>query len=252
MQFAPPPPRPASDTTDPDGILLVDKPAGMTSSDVVVAVRRMFRLKKTGHGGTLDPGATGLLVLLIGRGTRAQDRIMGGDKTYQGTLRLGRETSTQDWEGETRAEADPSGVTEAALRDLIDREFTGDVLQIPPMVSAIKINGEPLYKLARRGEETERKPRLIHVYDFSLDHFANPDAAFTVRCSKGTYIRTLCHDIGEQLGCHAHMTSLRRLSCGPFRLENALSFEALKLLPRPELVNHLLPLTAIGDSSLLA
>ena len=122
MQFAPPPPRPASDTTDPDGILLVDKPAGMTSSDVVVAVRRMFRLKKTGHGGTLDPGATGLLVLLIGRGTRAQDRIMGGDKTYQGTLRLGRETSTQDWEGETRAEADPSGVTEAALRDLIDRD----------------------------------------------------------------------------------------------------------------------------------
>ena len=236
---------------DPDGILLVDKPAGITSSTVVVSVRRMFNLKKVGHGGTLDPGATGLLVLLIGRGTRAQDQVMGGDKVYQGSLRLGRETNTQDWEGETVAEADPSAVTEEQLRAVIQKEFIGDVLQTPPMVSAIKLNGEPLYKLARRGEEVERKPRLIHVYRFSLDSFENPNTTFTVSCTKGTYIRTLCHDIGELLGCHAHMTSLRRLACGKFSLENAISFEDLKLLPRADLHTKILPLSVLGDASLL-
>ena len=248
MHFAPSSMPPSQ---DPDGILLVDKPAGITSSTIVVSVRRMFNLKKVGHGGTLDPGATGLLVLLIGRGTRAQDQVMGGDKVYQGSLRLGRETNTQDWEGETVAEADPSAVTEEQLRAVIQKEFIGDVLQTPPMVSAIKLNGEPLYKLARRGEEVERKPRLIHVYRFSLDSFENPNATFTVSCTKGTYIRTLCHDIGELLGCHAHMTSLRRLACGKFSLENAISFEDLKLLPRADLHTKILPLSVLGDASLL-
>lgn len=228
---------------DPDGILLVDKPAGMTSSDVVVSVRRLFGLKKTGHGGTLDPGATGLLILLIGKGTRCQDRVMGGNKTYTGTLRLGIATSTHDWEGEPVSTADPSEVTKYTLEEAIRTDFTGDVLQTPPMVSAIKVNGRRLYKMARQGEEVERQPRLIHLWKFSIDSFDNPDASFTVRCSKGTYIRTLCHDLGQAVGCGAHMTSLRRTACGPFRIEDAIPFETLKTMPRDEVFARLLPLS---------
>lgn len=231
--------------TDPDGILLVDKPVGPTSSDVVVRVRRTFGLKKTGHGGTLDPGATGLLVLLVGAATRVQDRIMGGDKTYAGTLRLGVSTNTQDAEGEPTGGSDPSGVTEEALREVIARDFTGDIFQTPPMVSAVKINGQRLYKMARNGEEVERKPRFLHISSFKLDSFSNPDAAFTVRVSKGTYIRTLCHDIGATLGCGAHMTSLRRLACGGFKIENAIAFDDLLKLSRAELEARLIPISAI-------
>ncbi len=231
--------------TDPDGILLVDKPVGPTSSDVVVRVRHAFGLKKTGHGGTLDPGATGLLVLLIGAATRIQDRVMGGDKTYSGTLRLGVATNTQDAEGEPVGGSDPSGVTEDALRGVIASDFTGDIFQTPPMVSAVKINGRRLYKMARNGEEVERKPRFLHVSSFKLDSFANPDAAFTVRVSKGTYIRTLCNDIGEKLGCGAHMTSLRRLACGSFRLADAIAFDDLLKLDRAGLEARLIPISAL-------
>ena len=240
-----PAPRGPAPGSDPDGVLLVDKPAGMTSSDVVVAVRKMFRLQKVGHGGTLDPAATGLLVLLVGRGTRLSERVMGGDKTYQGTLRLGQATTTQDAEGEPSGGADPSGVTEERLRALIASDFTGDVLQIPPMVSAIKKDGVPLYKMARRGEEVAREPRLVHVFSFDLLSFGIPDTAFSVRCSKGTYVRTLCHDIGAHLGCGGHLAALRRTRCGSFRVEDAISFAELKLLPRAAFPARLLPLSTL-------
>ena len=250
MRFAPPPaaPRPAAASVpaaDPDGVLLVDKPAGMTSSDVVVAVRKMFRLKKVGHGGTLDPAATGLLVLLVGRGTRLSERVMAGDKTYEGVLRLGRSTTTQDAEGEPTGGSDPSGVTEEALRALVAAEFAGDVLQTPPMVSALKKDGVPLYKMARRGEEVAREPRLVHVFSVDLLSFGIPDTSFRVRCSKGTYVRTLCHDIGAKLGCGGHLAGLRRVRCGAFRVEDAIPFADLKTLPRADFAARLRPLSAL-------
>ena len=249
MRFSPPfpgarPPRPAPGA-DPDGVLLVDKPAGMTSSDVVVAVRKMFRLNKVGHGGTLDPAATGLLVLLVGRGTRLSERVMGGDKTYEGVLRLGQATTTQDAEGEPAGGADPSGVTEEALRALVASDFTGDVFQIPPMVSALKKDGIPLYKMARRGEEVAREPRLVHVFSFDVAAFGIPDSRIVVRCSKGTYVRTLCHDIGAHLGCGGHLAALRRTRCGAFRVEDAIPFADLKVLPRAEFPSRLLPLSTL-------
>lgn len=250
MRFAPPPAaaRPAPSPApgcDPDGVLLVDKPAGMTSSDVVVAVRRMFKLKKVGHGGTLDPAATGLLVLLVGRGTRLSERVMGGDKTYEGVLRLGQATTTQDAEGEPAGGADPSGVTEEALRALIASDFIGDIYQIPPMVSALKKDGVPLYKMARRGEEVAREPRLVHVFSFDVASFGIPDSTIVVRCSKGTYVRTLCHDIGAKLGCGGHLAALRRTRCGAFRVEDAIPFADLKALPRADFPARLLPLTSL-------
>ena len=210
-----------------DGILCVDKPVGFTSHDVVALVRRRFRLEKVGHGGTLDPAATGLLVLLLGRATKLSDRVMSGDKVYQGTLRLGVETSTQDAEGEALRTGDVSGITETALREVIDT-FKGDQQQIPPMVSAVKKGGVALYKLARKGEVVEREPRLVHIYDFKLLNFNPPDGEIEVRCSKGTYVRTLCHDVGEKLGCYGHLAGLRRTVSGNFKIAQAITVEALK------------------------
>jgi len=231
---------------DPDGLLLVDKPAGMTSSDVVVAVRRMFRLRKVGHAGTLDPQATGLLLLLVGRGTKFCTSLMGGDKTYEGTLRLGAATTTQDAEGEVVSGSDPSGVARERLEALVAADFTGDIFQTPPMVSAIKVNGVPLYKMARKGEEVAREPRLVHVFSFRIDDFALPDVRFTVRCTKGTYVRTLCHDIGAALGCGGHLAALRRTRSGRFSVADAIALDDLRALPRADLPSRLLPLSALS------
>lgn len=225
----------------PDGILLVDKPSGMTSHDVVNAVRSMFRIKKVGHGGTIDPSATGLLVILLGRATKLSERIMGGDKAYEGVLRLGASTTTQDADGEIVSQADPSGVTEEAMRAAMS-SLTGDIYQVPPMVSALKKDGVPLYKLARKGVSVEREPRLVHIYSFQLDSFGVPDSKISVKCSKGTYVRTLCHDIGEKLGCGAHLASLRRTSSGKFRVEDAMAFADVKQLPRADLSKHVIPM----------
>ena len=240
--FAAPRPAPGA---DPDGVLLVDKPAGVTSSDVVVAVRRMFRLRKVGHGGTLDPQATGLLVLLVGRGTKLSGAAMSGDKTYEGTLRLGAATTTQDAEGEVVSGSDPSGVTRERLEALVASDFVGDLFQTPPMVSAIKVDGVPLYRMARRGEEVAREPRLVHVYSFRIDDFGVPDTRFTVRCSKGTYVRTLCNDIGERLGCGGHLAALRRVRSGRFDVADAIPLDALRALPRADLPARLLPLSVL-------
>ena len=234
-----------SSPPDPDGVLLVDKPAGMTSSDVVCAVRKMFRLKKVGHGGTLDPEATGLLPLLVGRGTRLCQAVMGGDKVYEGVLRLGAATDTQDAAGRVVSRGDPSGVTREKLEALVASDFSGDVFQVPPMVSAIKVDGVPLYKMARKGEEVKRDPRLVRVWWFRVEDFGIPDTRFTVKCSKGFYVRTLCHDIGAALGCGGHLAALRRLRSGKFDVAGAVSFQRLKSVPRSGFASLLLPLDSL-------
>ena len=233
----PAPPRPIEPL---DGVLPVDKPSGPTSHDVVDAVRRHFGLRKVGHGGTLDPQATGLLILLLGRGTKLADRFIGSDKTYQGVLRLGIATDTQDADGEVVREADPSGVTREQVEGLMAK-LTGDLLQKPPMVSAVKVAGVPLYKHARKGREVERESRLIHVYEFVMERFENPRAQFILRCTKGTYVRTLCAEIGDALGCGAHMTKLTRTRVGEFTLERAIPLEALMKMSRAEMEEKLLP-----------
>jgi tRNA pseudouridine55 synthase len=228
-----------------DGILLVDKPAGPTSHDVVHHIRRHFKLKKVGHGGTLDPAATGLLVILLGRGTRVSNRFMSSDKTYEGTLRLGITTDSQDADGNIIREADPSGITREHLEAAM-APFKGDMFQTPPMVSAVRINGVQLYKLARQGEEVERKPRFIHLFEFRLLNFAPPFASFVLRCSKGTYVRTICHDIGEALGVGAHLSQLRRTESAGYEVRNATPFEALLSMNQVDLLDVVLPLHTLS------
>ena len=229
----------------PDGLLLVDKPAGLTSHDVVDHVRRQFRFPKVGHGGTLDPMATGLLVLLIGRGTKRSEQVMNSDKVYEGVLRLGVTTDTEDVDGRVVQERDPSGVTADALQAAIAKR-QGDLMQTPPMVSAVKRDGVPLYKLARKGKTVEREPRLIHVYEFVLLGFDPPDAAFRLRCTKGTYVRTLAAEIGEELGCGAFLRSLRRTASGDFRVEDALPLEDILRMAPEDLLPKILPLGVLG------
>jgi tRNA pseudouridine55 synthase len=234
-------PAPLRDVSPFDGVLLVDKPAGPTSHDIVDAIRRSFGLKKVGHGGTLDPSATGLLILLLGKATKLSSRFIGSDKTYEGTLCLGVTTNTQDADGDVESQRPYEEVTRESLESAM-QALTGDMFQTPPMVSAVKVNGVPLYKHARKGREVERKPRLIHVYEFSLLTFAPPLAAFRVRCTKGTYVRTLCADIGEALGCGAHLSSLRRTQSGALSVEQALPWDTLAGMSKDELKRHVLPL----------
>jgi tRNA pseudouridine55 synthase len=233
-----------------DGVLLVDKPAGPTSHDVVAHIRRHFNLRKVGHGGTLDPAASGLLVLLIGKATTLSNRFMSSDKVYEGTLRLGIATNTQDAEGEVLQERDASGITREQLEAAM-AGFRGDMYQTPPMVSAVKINGVPLYKLARQGDEVERQPRFIHVYEFTLLEFTPPSAFFRLRCTKGTYVRTICHDVGERLGVGAHLSQLRRTRSGEFGIGQATPFEHLLSLAPLDLLNVAIPLHALGQSGSL-
>lgn len=234
-------PAPPQEHQATDGVLLVDKPTGPTSHDIVDAVRRHFGIRKVGHGGTLDPMATGLLILLIGRGTRLSEQFMGSDKTYEGTLRLGIATDSHDADGQTTAEQDPSGVTEADLADAV-RSFTGDLFQVPPMVSAVKVDGVPLYKRARKGQVIERQPRFIHIYSFKLTRFAAPEADFVLRCTKGTYVRTLCHDIGQKLGCGAHLKALRRTRSGNLDIGDAAPLATVLTWSRSELETHIMPM----------
>lgn len=202
-----------------NGILLVDKPEGWTSHDVVAKLRGVFHERRIGHSGTLDPMATGLLVLFIGRSTRAVEFAENHEKEYIAGLRLGLTTDTQDITGNVLTEA-PAAVSEQQLQAALCA-FRGEISQLPPMYSAIKINGKKLYELARRGEEVERRPRLVNISRIELLGSENGDHMLSVRCSKGTYIRTLCSDIGQHLGCGGVMSSLRRVTCGVFRLEDA-------------------------------
>ncbi len=209
-----------------DGLLLVDKPTEWTSHDVVAKIRNHFKFSKVGHGGTLDPLATGLLVLLIGKGTKLSDRIMGGDKIYEGTIQLGVTTHSQDRDGEVLEEKDASAITREQVEAAI-QNYLGDIEQIPPMVSAIKKDGVPLYKLARKGKEIEREPRKIHIYSFEVTGFDNPFVQFRVKSTKGTYVRTLAHDLGNDLGTGASLYDLRRTGSGPLNLEKAHSMEEI-------------------------
>lgn len=228
-----------------DGVLLVDKPEGPTSHDIVDKIRRTFKIKKVGHGGTLDPMATGLLVILLGRGTKLSNKLMGSDKTYAGTLTLGKSTTSQDAQGETVSESDPSGVTEADVRAQMEA-MVGDSFQLPPMVSAIKINGVPLYKHARKGKEVKRDPRFIHLYSFKLTRFESPEADFVVKSTKGTYVRTLCHDIGQNLLCGGHLSALRRTRSGSLSIDDALPLETILALTPTELAKHVIPASKLA------
>jgi tRNA pseudouridine55 synthase len=224
-------------TATPDGVLLVDKAAGMTSHDVVALVRRRLQIRKVGHCGTLDPLATGLLLLTLGRGTKIQDLLMSEDKEYVGTLVLGITTNTQDGDGEVIQERPVPNLDEQTVRAAFEK-FLGDFYQMPPMVSAIKHGGVPLYKLARQGKVVEREPRFVHVYRYTVDRIAPPEIDFSVMCSKGFYVRTYVHDIGEILGCGAHLKSLRRTKSGRFDVTDAITVDEIRtgepvdILPR--------------------
>ena len=202
-----------------NGILLIDKPAGWTSSDVVAKLRGVLHEKRIGHSGTLDPMATGLLVLFIGRSTRAVEFAESHDKRYLAGLRLGLATDTQDVTGNPIG-GEPRPVSRAELEEVLSR-FRGEIAQVPPMYSAIKIRGQKLYEIARRGGEVERKPRPVSIRALEVAGELDGDFLLDVRCSKGTYVRTLCHDIGQALGCGGCMSSLRRLEAGEFQLEDA-------------------------------
>jgi len=239
----PPPPR----ALDPyDGILLVDKPGGPTSHDVVDIIRRQFRLRKVGHGGTLDPQATGLLVILIGKGTKLSNAFMGSDKIYEGTLRLGIATDSQDAQGKILKEGDYSAVTREQVEAEM-KKFTGDILQTPPMVSAVKVDGVPLYKHARKGHTVEREAKLIHIYEFTLLTFTPPQATFVLRCTKGTYVRTLCADIGEHLGCGAHLEQLRRTQSGELKIADAMPLDQVVKLTLEELCGKMIPVSRFSS-----
>lgn len=214
-----------------DGALLVDKPPGPTSHDVIDKVRRTFGVKKAGHCGTLDPSATGLLIVLLGRATKLSERLMGGDKVYEGTFKLGEVTSSYDAEGELVTSLPVPPVTVQELNNYA-AELKGDQMQVPPMVSAVKVQGVPLYKLARKGVEVERKARLVRIYDYRIRSYNEPLAEFRVACTKGTYVRSLVHDLGQKVGCGAHLVSLRRLVSGDFNVADAVPMgELLKMSP---------------------
>ena len=212
---------------DRSGVLLINKPKDWTSHDVVAFVRSRFNVLKCGHCGTLDPAATGLLVVVLGKFTKLSQKFSGEDKTYEGTILLGTETDSQDMDGSIIRESDWSSVTESQLRDAF-ASFVGDIEQIPPMVSAVKRGGERLYELARKGQEIERDPKPISIYSIDVTRVALPYADFTVDCSKGTYIRTLCADVGARLGCGAVLYRLNRLRSGEFSLEDAVDIETVK------------------------
>lgn len=223
-----------------DGAILIDKPSGPTSHDVVYAIRRKFGIKKVGHCGTLDPNATGLLIIVLGRGTKLSEKLMGDDKVYEGMIKFGETTDSYDSDGELVASLPVPPMTVAQL-DEAAAPFIGDLMQIPPMVSAIKKDGVPLYKLARKGIEVEREPRLIHIYNFRFTEYIEPFGKFRVACTKGTYIRSLANELGQKLGCGAHLTALRRNASGKFDVADAMPLDAVLKLTTAELEKRVMP-----------
>jgi tRNA pseudouridine55 synthase len=216
------------------GIVLVDKPKEWTSHDVVNFVRRRFSVAKVGHCGTLDPAATGLLVIVLGHATKMSQQLSGSDKTYEATILFGKETDSQDMDGQVISEKDCSFLTEDIVRAEFAK-FAGEMEQIPPMVSAVKKDGIRLYELARAGKEIERDPKKITIHGLDVRKVYLPYADFILKCSKGTYVRTICSDIGRNLGCGAVLFSLRRSVCGEFNVENAVTVETMKTWEQDEL-----------------
>lgn len=230
-----------------DGALLIDKPSRMTSHDVVDAIRREFNLKKVGHCGTLDPAATGLLIIVLGRATKLSERLMSDDKVYEGIIKLGETTDSYDADGELVASLPVPPLTLEEINAAAD-EFVGDLMQKPPMVSAVKIKGVPLYKMARKGLEVEREPRLVHIYRFGVSHYEEPLATFRIACTKGTYVRSLAHELGDKLGCGAHLHSLRRVTSGKFDLDQALPLDTVLRMKHTELEKAVIPFLKLSAS----
>ena len=223
-----------------DGALLIDKPSGPTSHDVVDAIRRQFGIKKVGHCGTLDPNATGLLIIVLGRGTKLSEKLMGDDKVYEGTMKFGETTDSYDADGELTASLPVPPLTLDQLNEAA-ATFVGDQMQMPPMVSAIKKDGVPLYKLARKGVEVEREPRLIHIYNFRFTDYHEPLGTFKLACTKGTYVRSVAHDLGQKLGCGAHLATLRRSVSGKFDVADAKPLDEVLQLSAAELEKRVIP-----------
>jgi tRNA pseudouridine55 synthase len=229
-----------------DGAILIDKPAGLTSHDVVDAIRRHFALKKVGHCGTLDPNATGLLIIVLGRGTKLSEKLMSDDKVYEGTIKFGESTDSYDADGQLTGSLPVPPLTLDELNQAA-AAFVGDQMQTPPMVSAVKKGGVPLYKLARKGVEVEREARLIHIYKFTFSRYEEPIAQFRLACTKGTYVRSIAHDLGNNLGCGAHLATLRRVASGKFDIAQAIPLsEVLKLTPR-ELESRVMPFLKLAQ-----
>ena len=215
-----------------NGIVIVDKPQGWTSQDVTARLRRVFNTRRIGHGGTLDPMATGVLPVFVGRATRGVEFFEHAEKTYEAVLRLGMITDTEDVTG-TVLESREVQVTEQAFLDILPR-FRGEIRQVPPMYSALKVNGQKLCDLARQGKQVERKPRTITIHRLECLEFTGQTARLLVHCSKGTYIRTLCKDIGEALGCGGCMEALRRVTAGEYTMEEAVPLQTLLDTENPE------------------
>ncbi len=222
-----------------EGILLVDKPRDHTSHDVVARLRGKLKMKRIGHAGTLDPMATGLLIILVGKATRVSQYLISLDKEYEGTVEFGKVTDTQDADGEVMETRPVPPLTEVEIKAAI-AGFLGDQYQMPPMYSAIKINGVPLYKSARKGEEIVREPRFIRVMNWELTRLALPQFDFKLRCTKGTYVRSLAHDLGQKLGCGAHLAALRRTATEKFNVADALTLEQIQALSLPEIEKRLI------------
>lgn len=210
-----------------EGLLLIDKPAGMTSHDVVDEIRRRFRMRRVGHGGTLDPAATGLLILLLGRATRHARVLLGADKTYVGTLLLGQSTDTQDAEGKVMKTREVGPLTREQIEQVCAR-FRGSIEQEVPAYSAVRIQGRRFYDLARAGQPVPRRVRKVTVHELRVTGIRLPEVDLEVTCSSGTYVRTLCADIGEALGCGGHLKRLSRTQVGPFRLADAVRLEGAR------------------------
>ena len=222
-----------------NGIIIIDKPQEWTSNDVVSRLRRVFNTRRIGHGGTLDPMATGVLPVFVGRATRGVEFFEHAEKVYEATVRFGLTTDTEDITGKVLTETQVQ-LTEADLENVLPR-FRGDILQVPPMYSAIKVNGQKLYDLARKGREVERQPRPITIHELELLEFSGNEARLRVRCSKGTYIRTLCKDLGSALGCGGCMAALRRVQAGEYTLEGSVPLrQLLDISEAGEDVEHLL------------
>ena len=230
-----------------EGVLLVDKPSGMTSHDVVYRLRRKLQIQRIGHAGTLDPMATGLLIMLIGKATRISQYLISVDKVYEGEITLGSTTNSQDAEGEVMETRPVPPLTESEILATM-KTFLGDQYQIPPMFSAIKVGGVPLYKMARQGEEVVREPRFIRVSAFELVSLSLPKLTFRLDCTKGTYVRTVAHDLGTKLGCGAHLSALRRTGSGKFNIGQCTTLDAIEALSLAEIEKRLIPVREAAPS----
>src|SRR4029079_2341397 len=235
------------DSSPLDGAILIDKPAGPTSHDVVDAIRRHFGIKKVGHCGTLDPAATGLLIIVLGRGTKLSEKLMSDDKVYEGQIKFGESTDSYDADGEIVGSLPVPPLSLDELNEAA-AEFLGDQMQTPPMVSAIKKGGVPLYKLARKGIEVQREARLIHIYNFRFTQYEEPLGHFRLACTKGTYVRSIAHELGQKLGCGAHLSTLRRITSGKFDVSEATPLDAVLKLSERELEQRVIPFLKLAAS----